>query len=239
MDSFEILLVLGVVGFYLYDSSMLLYTNELIFIRNRRSWRTCSTRHNPLLLGKRLYIPNPLTPNVAVFRVYWSEFELRSKDIDYSLNVFLTGLMPLGYLILLLFGLMFLCLPAVLFCYGSGAQLLWLMAIVYSNIVMIFLLVFQQREIFGLSKKLCFFLLIESLACAPFALNVLRKITLHRSQFMDPIEFARKYFDDESFRTLILVIRDEIGEQLEWIDAESPRFSSLKHYSEKVKEISQ
>ncbi len=36
--SFEIMLVLGIVGFYLFDSAMLLYVNELVFVEKNGKW---------------------------------------------------------------------------------------------------------------------------------------------------------------------------------------------------------
>jgi len=36
--SFEIMLVLGIAGFYLFDSAMLLYANELVFVKQDGEW---------------------------------------------------------------------------------------------------------------------------------------------------------------------------------------------------------
>ena len=61
MPSFEVLLPLGALGLYLFDSVLLLYSNEVLFLHSRRRWGFVMS--SALLLGgRRLCFVNPLTP---------------------------------------------------------------------------------------------------------------------------------------------------------------------------------
>ena len=199
MVSFEILLVLGTLGFYLYDSGMLLYVNEMVFFRERRQWNFACPGNSWLLLGRSPYIPNPLTPEIAMFRVYWSDTGRSSQNSDESIEQFVAALVPLQYLVDVLLAQFFIALPFVLFLYGSGPQLLWVFGAIYLNIAVILVVVYKKKDILKVSKRKFVALSFESIACAPFALNIVRKLTLHRSLVGDPIEFAKIMFDQNVF----------------------------------------
>lgn len=234
MFSFEALLVLGAVGFYLYDSSMLLCINEVLFVRERNCWKIYSPEDDWIFLRRRLYIPNPLKPHVAIFRVYWLESGARKQDNEESLEVFIAALVPFQYLIRALLILFFAGLPFVVLFYGSGTMLLWMFGAIYLNISAILVFVYQRKEVLGLSNKILFALVFESLACAPFALNIMRKITLHHSIKGDPIEFAKNTFDKDAFQYLIKIVCRRIDEQLELVDIDDLRYKSLQSYKDNI-----
>lgn len=234
MASFETLLILGSLGFYLYDSSMLLYINEVTFTRGRRFWYFSCPGNNWLFLGKRLYIPNPLTPEAPLFRLYWTESDQHRGNGEESLELFLLALVPLQYLMLTLFMFFFAWLPAVLFIYGSGPQLLWMFGIIYLNISVILYFIYRNKDVLGVSTRKYIMLLFESLACAPFALNILRKITLLQSPRRDPVEVGKELFKHEAFKEFVNIVIERVDEQLELMDPDSPRYSALESYKVKI-----
>ena len=135
--SFEIMLVLGVIGFYMLDSLMLLYVNELIYVQanTKGQWFFICPKLRWQILGKVPCIPNPLTPSSPLFRVSWpvsSPSELQ-EDSE-SLQRFLNTLNPLRYFTILLFFLLVVGLPFVLFSFGGGFELLILIGLIYINI---------------------------------------------------------------------------------------------------------
>jgi hypothetical protein len=234
MPSFELLLALGVLGFYLYDSSMLLYINELVFIRGRRFWSFRCPGENWTLLGRRLYIPNPLTPDVPLFRLHWIDSNSRFKSDEGSLEEYLAALVPVQYLTMTLLLVFFAILPLFLFWYGSGPQLLWLFGVIYLNIILVLTVVYQRKSVFGLSNREFLSLAFESLVCAPFALNILRKLTLHRSLRGDPIDLAKILFDREVSKQLVDAVGERIDRQLESIELDSQRYLSLQSYKTRI-----
>lgn len=240
MPSFEVLLMLGVLGFYLYDSGMLLYVNELMFLKEKCHWSFTYPGTNWWLLGKILYIPNPLAPDIAMFRVYWSESnQLKQDKEEEELEQYLSALFPFQYMVVSLLILFFAVLPFVLFWYGSGPQLLWLFGAIYIIIVAMLVQVYRKRNDLQVSNREFLYLSFESLTCAPFSINILRKLTLHYSQIGDPVEFARKVFDEDTFQRLIDVMSKKIEDQIELVDVGNPRYTALQSYKKRIEERKQ
>ena len=57
-------------------------------------------------------------------------------------------------------------------------------------------------------------LAFDSLACAPFALNLVRKITLNRSLVGDPIFFAHQVLDADAFAQLVQALCHRVEENI-------------------------
>jgi len=237
--SFEIMLVLGVVGFYLFDSAMLLYTNELVFAEKNGKWVFGLPESGWQMLGKNLYFPNPLTPDTSLFRTCWvvaSATNKHQEDID-SLRQFLNTLNPLRYMTFSLFVLLLIGLPIVLLVYGTGLALLLLLGVVYLSITIMLAQIYRQREELGLSWKAFSKLAFDSLACAPFALNLVRKITLRRSLVGDPIFFAYQALDADAFAHLVQALCHRVDEEIEFEDEASPRYSALKDFKNRIESM--
>lgn len=234
--SFEILLVLGVAGFYLFDSAMLLYVNELVFAEKDGKWMFDRPESGWQMLGKNLYLPNPLTPDNPLFRTCWvvaSEANERQEDHE-ALRLFLSALNPLRYMTFGLFVLLLIGLPIVLLCFGTGLALLLLFGIIYCTISVMLAQIYRQREKLGLSGKTFAKLAFDSLACAPFALNLVRKITLHRPLVGDPICFAHQVLDAAAFAQLVQALCHRVDEEIEFEDEASPRYGVLKDFRNRI-----
>lgn len=219
IPSFEVLLVLGTIGFYLVDSAMLLCDNELVFVETNGRW-TFATGSSWQLLHKNPYFPNPLTPDNPLFRVCWSvSFISEYQEDQDALRNFISALAPLRYLVRALLVLLLIGLPLTVFWFGTGLGLILLFGVVYVFIVMMLVYTYLYREILGLSVKSFAMLAFDSLACAPFAINLVRKITLRRSLAGDPISFAHKNFDADTFARLVSALCDRVDEEILYWDS--------------------
>ncbi|MCI0557330.1 MAG: hypothetical protein MN733_02465, partial [Nitrososphaera sp.] len=216
--SFETMLLLGIVGFYLFDSAMLLYVNELVFAEKDGKWVFGRPESGWQMLGRNLYIPNPLTPDYPLFRTSWAATSTPDEHLENieTLQQFLNALKPLRYFTFGLFALLLIGLPLVLFGFGTGLVLLLLLGTIYCTISVMLIQVYRQREEFGLSGKTFAKLVFDSLACAPFALNLVRKITLRRSLAGDPICFAHQVLDADAFAQLVQVLCHRVDEESEF-----------------------
>lgn len=233
---FEIMLVLGVVGFYLFDSAMLLYVNELVFAEKNGKWVFGLPESGWQMLGKNLYFPNPLTPDHPLFRTCWvaaSATNEHQENIE-TLRQFINTLNPLRYMTFGLFVLLLIGLPIVLLGFGTGLALLLLLGLVYLTITVMLAQIYRQREELGLSWKAFSKLAFDSLACAPFALNLVRKITLRRSLVGDPICFAHQVLDADAFAQLVQVLCHQVDEEIEFEDEASPRYGALKDFRNRI-----
>src|SRR4051794_6198312 len=171
---FEWLLPLGAVAFYLFDSGSLLYGNELMIeLRGRHSRVSSGSRL--MIAGRRLYLPNPLTPHALLLQVRWSSTDARGEQpaaCETLSREFVQGLRPVRWIMSLLAVLLFLVLPLVSMLYGAGAVLLGIFAVAYLLVIAALGTVWARRKVLAVASRRFVGLAFESLACIPFALNL-------------------------------------------------------------------
>ena len=233
MPSFAVWLPLGAIGLYLFDSTLLLYSNELLFVRRAGRWSFAESS-SLLLAGRRLCFPNPLKPGTPQFRIRWSETDARLEQEEHGeLEHFLAALRPLQYLVMTLFVIL-LTLPVELFLFGTGVELLVLTAAFYIVILGALGYIFSRRRELRVSGKSFLALSFDSLACAPFAINLVRKLALRRALAGNPIAFARRRFDPETFATLIGAVCRRVSEEQQREYGQTPRWSQLETYRKEL-----
>jgi hypothetical protein len=232
MPPFEVLLPVGAIGLYLFDTLLLLYSNELLLVHRRR-WGFIMS--SPLILGgRRLCFVNPLTPMFPQFRVQWSETDTRQQhDTAVALAPFLSALRPLQYLVSLLW-LLLLALPVEIYLYGTGLELLVLMGAFYSLVMIALVYIFVRRHTLHVSGRTFAALSFDSLACAPFAVNLVRKLATRRSLNGNPIDFAGQVFDQQGFTALVQAISQRVGEEQQREYGQTPRWLELQAYRQQL-----
>jgi len=218
--SFELQLIIGIAGFYLFDSAVLLYANELVFEKSSREWSYLHPESGVQILRKGLCIPNPLLPANPIFRVSWRASLTCNLEEDLKgLYDFMSALNPLRYMILILFIFMFVVLPFVAFYFGTGSILLAVFIAIYAAIMIMLLFAYAGLSKLNLTKKQFAKLAFDSLACPPFAINLVRKITLNRSVSGDPILFAKKILCVSDFSRLIQEICVKLDDDIAFEDS--------------------
>jgi len=233
MPPFEVLLPLGAIGLYLFDSTLLLYSNELLFARWAGKWRF-ATGSALLLAGRRLCFLNPFTPATPQFRVRWSEADSRQEqESREELDAFLAALGPLRYLVIALWVLL-LALPVELLLLGTGIELLALMAAFYAVILAALGYIYARRRELRLSAKSFLALSFDSLACAPFAINLVRKLALRRSLAGNPIDFASRAFEPATFSTLLHAVCQRVSDEQQREYGQTPRWAELEAYRKEL-----
>jgi hypothetical protein len=174
----EALLMALVVGLYLYDSAILLFCNEAVLIaRGKTQWLAGFGANRTTLRGKELYLPNPLRPTQALFRLAW-QFEglvlPGSQPWSETYKAF-QGFSPFVWSLLML---MYLLLPAVLFARFGDLMILSVFIMIYINVFAIVFKLWLDHGTLGLSHRNCAFMALDMLVCPPFAVNVIRKLSL-------------------------------------------------------------
>ncbi len=209
MTAVEFWLPVGAIAFYLYDSAQLLWHNELLFVRGAARWYA-EGPSSVSMMGRRLYLPNPLLPQRPGFKVHWSLAEQRAPAT--LPDEFLLALRPISVITLLLVGLLLL-LPVVSWTLGAGLTLLSLFALYYLLVIVALAFVLCRRAALQLSGSACASLAFDALACAPFAANLVRKIALRRSLEGDPVTFAGMQFEPAAREALRALLARKIEEQ--------------------------
>jgi hypothetical protein len=233
MTSFEVWLPVGAIGLYLFDSILWLYSNELIFQHRGGQW-ICAGIPAFLVAGRRFYFPNPLTPGTPQFRVRWSESDPRSEQESAAqLEEFFRALVPIRYLVNALLGIL-LILPVELLLFGTGAELLVLMAVFYLVIVATLICIFRRRRELRLTIRAFAALCFDSLACSPFALNLVRKLSLRRSLAGNPIAFAARSFEPVALARLIAGVTGRVREEQVREAGQTSRWQELEAYRQQL-----
>jgi hypothetical protein len=237
MPAFEVLLPLGAIGLYLFDSTLLLYSNEFMLVRRGSQWSFAESSAL-LLAGRRVYFPNPLTPGTPRFRVRWSEADPR-QDCEEAgeLARFFGALRPVQYLVRLLL-IILLSLPVELLLFGTGVELLVVMAAFYLVTLTTLGYIFVRRHELRLSGRAFLALCFDSLACAPFAINLVRKLALRRGLAGNPIAFAARTFEPAVFSSLLRAVTARVSEEQQREYGQTARWSELEAYRRQLTAMS-
>jgi hypothetical protein len=209
MTPTELWLPLGAIAFHLYDATQALWHNEVLFERAGTHWRIRAD--SPVRRwGRRMVLPNLFMPQRPVFRVAWGLSDAR-PPVDVNLEPFVAALRPLGMISQLLL-LMLLALWPLCWILGAGLTVLALFAAYYMLVVVALVLVFRRRSALMLTTGAFWSLAFDVLACAPFAANIVRKLSLRHGLAGNPVDFAARHFDGGTRMALGQLIRARLAE---------------------------
>ena len=206
----EAWLSLGAIAFYLGDSMALLYADELLLERTGARWMP--RRGSALLLGgRRPLLPDPLAPQRPLLQLSLRALLDGDDTGDRGrVRAMLAALAPLRALaiaMLLLFALM----PGLLYVAGTGALFLAWFACVYVVALAMAAALWRRRAAFGLSRGAVALLAFECVACAPLAINIVRRVS--RRLACPPLAELRTLLDPPSFEALCATIDAMLDER--------------------------
>ena len=164
---------------YLYDSSVLLYGNEAVLSdAGADEWSASWGWSGFLLAGRTLCVLNPFTPHRAAFRLRW-DFRLHEAPTeDESWARSTANLQRLTPFVAIAAGALFLVLPLGLFSglgvYAVGAAIVLL----YGSTLLALRRLHGERALLMRAGKKYWGFAFECLACPPFAVNMIRRISL-------------------------------------------------------------
>ena len=119
--------------------------------------------------------------------------------------------------------------------YGAGALLLALFMATYLLIGAAMVIVFRRRAALGLSSRQFSGLAFEALACAPFAVNLVRKISLRHSDRLSLESLASDHFDEATRRATAAVVVARIEEGLALEAPDSARSVALRAMRDRLR----
>lgn len=232
--TFEIALPLGAIAFYVYDCVLLLHGNELLFVRAARRWRPVGGS-NLVLLGKRACLPALLQPWALVFRTFWSAALVRNDaSTAWPQAQLLRALLPLRAITSGLLILLVAALPVASLAFGSGLLLLGVFALYYLLVIVALLLVFVRRQALGLQGRAYWSVALDAFACAPFAVNLVHRITLRQTVPVDAVAFRDAYLQPAERARATTLLLERVDEYLAAAPAESGEALGLRGVRERV-----
>ncbi len=235
--SYEIGLFALAVFFYLYDSTVLLYSNEAVLaVDFRQHWCAATGSAGFLLAGRTLCVLNPFTPHRPSFRLRWDFNSLapapRSASMEHAHE--LKALAPstlaaaIGLYVLLPLGMFttlgaYAVIPALVLIYGSIAVSLYLV---------------RLRKILIVPGGMRFLsLAFECLACPPFGINMVRRTTLGLS-VAEPLPLAAaRVLDAAAWARLRALCVARIDEALQAVAEDSDEQRSLQAQRQRLLEL--
>lgn len=172
------LLILAVL-FYVYDSSILLFSNEGVITPSWKNW-TAQTNHRGLvLLRKKLFIPNLLLPHRPIFRLHWQpESMSQASSVEWQKEKSMYGWFGLPAYGMAL--ALFVITPITYCFFRSDPALLACLALIYLIPVGAGMLLYRHQKHLGVSTQNAWSLCLECLLCPPFTINIVRKLSLAR-----------------------------------------------------------
>ncbi|KAB8174011.1 hypothetical protein FKV24_013925 [Lysobacter maris] len=197
----ELLLVIGVIAFYLQDSMLWLHYDEVALVRTRRGW-AASVGARAQLRGRHPYLPNPLMPGRPLFRSGWLSGAGDAGGVRENWQAFVDVLDRFRGGCRVLWLLLLFALPVLLFVYPHPLALLTLLGLVYAGIASLVLGLWRHRDALGLSRRAAASIGFELFCCPPYAINLVRRLSLRRGLDVDAIAAARHLLDDDGRRGL-------------------------------------
>ena len=227
--STEALLMLVAIALYLFDSSLFLASDEAVLIRGRRGrWLAQVGLDRWRLAGKEPCLPNPATPHLPLFKLRW-RFDESTAAVPAPLRPVAVPpeLEPFRLHALLSLVCLFVLLPASLF-YPQGVEYpIAVVALLYANIVVALLRLFRRRAAFGLSAAQFAGLAFECAACAPFSINLVRKLCARLEVDEDFVRAARRLLPAEALPAVHAQCLRRLDEQIDYAAEGTARMESL------------
>jgi hypothetical protein len=225
MPSSETLLTFLFVFLYLYDSVLLLDSNEAILKSHGKDrWAVRFGSNKTTWNGKELYLC--LWPTQPLFRVTWelggigksspgpwtnqkSEFK-RFVPLVWSLAALTFGLLPFAL-------------------FGRRGDLIILLSflLIYFNVLSIVLVLWFNRQKFGLSGKPLLAMSLDLLICPPFALNIIRRLSLRVPVQEDLIYAARRLQTPDAWELTKIELLGRLDDEIASEDEDTPRMAAL------------
>lgn len=225
MVPFEWQLCFGIVAFYLFDSSRLLYRDEVVFSRSGGRWRFHLPGDRWLLLGRSLHVASPLAPYVALVRARWHPgLPLDAGDGDTNMHAM--RLLAVRCLATALLVAIVIALPVAQSRFGSPG-LLVVLAVAYTLIIVLLAGVHRHRDKLDMTARQFWSLASDALLCAPFAINTFRKLTLQTILPRNALAFAAEVLDDEQFKAFVTALIGRLDADLQLRDDDDPQAATL------------
>lgn len=217
----------GMIGLYLYDSALLLASNEAILTAHRKdSWSALFGSDRFRIRGKEPFLPNPFLPHRPIFRFTWDTEGLsggthpwRPQRSIYAVFAPTIWIMTIALFVLIPLGL--------LSRLGNLAVSTGLI-IFYVTAIVTLTMVWMKRGILGINGKDFASLAFSSLCCPPFALNLVRHLSLNSQPTEDFLSVIRRLLDAEKRNAAILNILDRLRIEIDWEDEGTPRADALR-----------
>jgi hypothetical protein len=165
--------------FYLYDSTVLLYSNEAILVCDAPvQWHAATGMAGFLLAGRTPCLLNPFTPHRPCFRLNWDFNSLEPQDLKSQWMERTQELRVLAPTTLSAAIGLFVLLPLGMFTALGAYAIIPALVLLYGSIIVSLIMVARRSLLIAPGWRRLLVLAFECLACPPFGVNMVRRTTL-------------------------------------------------------------
>ena len=218
------LLILGVFCFYIYDSIRLQEFNKFLVTLSFNGWKLVKPLDLFSLAQKVPSLPNPLTPFFATHLLEWS---VQEPSVQFTQVSDKKKYLPIQIHVFLLFIEMLVLLPLVVTTLGMGNIALLLVCSIYITILSCLITLYIHKLEFQITPKHFFSIVLDCLACPPFAINILRRVAIVNSPKQDLLSFAKDKFKEDEFQILLHVLINKLDYQIDFSEPDSDHYIEL------------
>lgn len=186
----------------------MLYGDEFALVKTGGAWHVV-VGASSTLSGKYPALPGVMSPGAAVFRLTWDENCGEGAAPEPSV---LTIVHPLRWSARLQALALFVIVPAALFVNVAAELMFMLLALLYGLTAASLCYVARRRSELGISRKDFASIAFDVLACPPFAINLVRRITVHGNQKLCGRAFASQVLAPEVFERAKAVIDSRLAQ---------------------------
>lgn len=227
----ELLIGPAIAVLYLKDGLLMLEGDEAVLVRGWRGrWRAGFGPREWRLRGRAPWLCNPFKPQQPVLRLHWNASApavLAPTPSGAPADV-PGDLLALGPWVGVIWLLLFVGLPIAFYAHLGLAVLLAVLAELYAAIAIALILVYRRRGALGLTRRAFGVLAFEVLACAPYAANLVRRLSLARRVDEDFAAASERLLKGPALAAMRAESARRIDYELEALDADSPRARALR-----------
>ena len=222
------LLMALVTGLYLYDSALLLYRNEGILRPDSNgNWAVQFGFDDTRILGKDIYIPNPFLPHRPLFRLSWA-FAGAAGEAGENWAADREAFAALAPMVWGVAIALFVCLPLGFFTPLADKMLVSGIVLLYLSIFAALLWVWLHRQVLHVSEKRFAGIAFECVVCPPFALNLIRGISLKIPVGEDLVHASRRLQNPGEWRATCDRFLKRLDEEMEGEELDSDRMKAMQ-----------
>lgn len=228
--------MLLIAGLYLYDSALLLFSNEGILVPAGQGWKIRFGLREPRIAGKEFFLPAPWLLHRPMYRLSW-QFDGRAplgKAQEWDARQHAPPILVL--LVWSIAMVLFVLLPVGFFTSLGMRILVAAAALLYLSIVFALAYLWVLRESMGLTGKRIGKLAFEYLVCPPFALNLIRAVSLAQPARENLISVAQRLETPEAWQATRGQLLIRLDEEIEMEDEASARMAGLREQRARLAE---
>jgi hypothetical protein len=238
----EVLLMLLVTALYIYDSTLLLHCNEGVAVPTFRGWKIRFGLREPRIAGKELFLPAPWSLHRPMYRLSWrfeGDAAIEEATSGEAVGDWNARRYVPPILVLLVWSIaivLFLILPLGFFTSLGNRLLLAGVGLLYISIVCALAYLWAYRDTMNLTRRRIGKLAFEYLICPPFALNLVRAVSLGQRVTEDLVSAARRLQSGDGWNAAREQLLRRLDEEIEMEDDASARMARLREQRMKLAE---